>query len=172
MHHMLLGPEIHALDNLLQRNAQNIMSLQYVDGITGTNSWIIGYLAEHGDQDICQKDLEKDFSITRSTASKVIKLMEQKGLVERQAVQRDARLKKLVLTEKALKLHQEIVNEIDIIENNLKKGFSKEEFELFLSFIDRMKNNLKETVRMRGQTEVDGTWINPPKMRNKGEIEK
>jgi DNA-binding MarR family transcriptional regulator len=145
MRQIHLGPHIHALDNLIRRKAQNINSLQYVESITGTNFWIIGYLADNRDQEICQKDLEKKFSITRSTASKVIKLMEQKGLVERLVVPHDARLKKLVLTEKALGLHQEIVNEVEIIENNLIKGFSKEEIELFLSFVDRMKNNLKET---------------------------
>lgn len=162
MRHMLLGPEIHALNNLLQRNAQNIMPLKYVESITGTNAWIIGYLADHGDQDICQKDLEKEFLITRSTASKVIKLMEQKGFIERQAVPQDARLKKLVLTDKAMSLHQAIVKEIDKFENDLKEGFSEEELELFLSFIDRMKNNLKETHRLRLQTEVDRLHVNPP----------
>lgn len=138
-----LGMEIHALDNLIRRRAENTSSLQYVKSVTGTNGWIIGYIADHNDQDIYQRDLEEKFSITRSTASKVIKLMEQKGLIERHSVPHDARLKKLVLTDRAIALHTEIVHDLDNIERELFKNFSKEEKALLLSFINRLKNNMK-----------------------------
>ncbi|SHI13052.1 MarR family protein [Sporobacter termitidis DSM 10068] len=137
-----LGMEIHALSNLLRRKIENVRALKYVESVTGPNGWIIGYLAEHGGQDIYQKDLEANFSITRSTASKVIKLMEQKGLVERQGVPHDARLKKLVLTEKALGMHREIVRDLNQIERELIEGFSEEEVGQLYSYIGRMKKNL------------------------------
>lgn len=138
-----LGRDIHALDNMIGRKVKNLKPFQYVESITGTNGWIIGYLATHMDQDVCQRDLEKEFSITRSTTSKVIKLMEQKGLIERQTMLQDARLKKLTPTRKALELHQEVVGEMDKIESELQKGFTEEELTHFVSFIERMKNNLK-----------------------------
>ena len=137
------GMEIHALDNLIRRRAENIKSLQYVESVTGTNGWIIGYIADHCDQNIYQKDLEEKFSITRSTASKVIKRMEQKGLIERHSVPHDARLKKLVLTERAKALHEEIIQDVDEIERELLIGFSNEEKVLLFSFINRLKLNIK-----------------------------
>lgn len=143
MHNKPIAMEIHALDNLIRRRAENSKSLQYVKSVTGTNGWIIGYIADHIDEDIYQKDLEEKFSITRSTASKVIKLMEHKGLIERHSVPHDARLKKLVLTESAIDLHKELVEDLNKIELVLLKDFSKEEKELLLSFLKRLKSNMK-----------------------------
>ena len=137
-----IGRELHALNHLISRRASNSEYLQYAKSVTGTNGWIIGYIAENSNKDIYQKDLEAKFSITRSTTSKVIKLMEQKGFIQRCSVPHDARLKKLVLTPKAIALHESIKKGLDQMESDLVKGFSKEEIELFLRFVERMKKNI------------------------------
>ena len=93
--------ELRSLSHLIYRFIENLPNKKRVESMTGTNGCIIGYLAENSGRDVFQKDIEKAFGITRSTASKVINLMEQKGLVERQSVSCDARLKKIVLTEKS-----------------------------------------------------------------------
>lgn len=98
--------EIRVLGNLLRREAAHSDIRKHVDTLSATNGWVIGFIAEHGDRDIFQRDLETRFSIRRSTASKILQLMERKGLIERQSVDYDARLKKLVLTPKALELHK------------------------------------------------------------------
>ncbi len=137
-----VGKELYSLNHLISRRVSNAEFMQRAKSVTGTNGWIIGYLAENGDKDIFQKDLEKHFSVTRSTASKVIKLMEQKGLIERHGVPSDARLKKLVLTPQAITLHESIKMGFDQFESDLVQGFSAEEIELFLSFVERMKKNI------------------------------
>ena len=50
------------------------------------------------------KCIEKEFDITRSTASKNVDLLVENGYILREPVDYDARLKKLVLTEKSLSL--------------------------------------------------------------------
>ena len=142
MEEKAVGLELRSLGNLIKRQVESLANLQYAESITGTNSWIIGYIARHSDKDIFQKDLEEKFSVTRSTASKVIKLMEQKGLIERYSVPYDARLKKLVLTPRALALHQGIVEDFKKVEATLLQGFTQEEIDNFLSYIERMKRNL------------------------------
>ncbi|HBM81626.1 MAG TPA: MarR family transcriptional regulator [Clostridiaceae bacterium] len=139
----IIGGEIRSLSNLLRRHAENSATFQYAKSVTGANGWIIAYIADNPDKDVFQKDLEEKFSTTRSTISKVIKLMEQKGLIERHGVSDDARLKKLVLTPKALALHQEIMNDIKNTEAILLNGFTQEEIDNLSSYIERMKNNLK-----------------------------
>lgn len=81
-------------------------------------------------------------SITRSTASKIIDLMVQKKLVERSAVGYDARLKKLTLTPKALKLHDEMEKNSKKVYEKVMAGFSEEEEQLLLSYILRIKGNM------------------------------
>lgn len=139
----LIGLELRSLNNLIMRHFENSEVKKRVDSITGTNGWIIGFLADNADKDIYQKDLEEQFSITRSTASKVLILMEKKGLIERHGVPHDARLKKLVLTEKAKEISKLMKEEATKMEEILTKGFTKEELDILYNFIQRMKKNIQ-----------------------------
>jgi len=89
-----VGMQLRRLNNQIMRYIENSPVKKRVETITGTNGWIISYLADHADQDIYQKDLEKRFGITRSTASKAMTSMEQKGLIARESVPQDARRSK------------------------------------------------------------------------------
>ncbi len=53
-----------------------------------------------------QRDIEREFSITRSTVTNILQLMERKGYIERRSVPQDARLKQLVLTEEGICFHE------------------------------------------------------------------
>ncbi len=88
-----IGQEIRMLSNLIGRSIDNSPARMQIEDATGNNTWIIGYIAQHSDTDVFQKDLEEEFGITRSTVSKVVNLMVSKGLIERQNIPEDARLK-------------------------------------------------------------------------------
>lgn len=138
-----IGLELRCLSNLIRRYFENSKHKKQIDSITGTNGWIIGYLADNADKDIYQRDLEEQFTITRSTASKVLNLMEQKGLVERHSVAHDARLKKLVLTEKAWEISEMMKEDANRFEATLIKGFSDDELKNLYNYIQKMKNNIE-----------------------------
>ena len=104
--------------------------------------WIVGYLSENADKDIYQRDIEKHFTIARSTASKVLRLMEEKGLIQRQPVAHDARLKKIVLTQKAYEIKGLMREDSEIMERTLTQGFTEEELKTLHSYIQRMKENI------------------------------
>jgi DNA-binding MarR family transcriptional regulator len=135
--------ELRSLTHTIRRAFEGLSNFQQVQNMTGTNSWIIAHLAENKDKDIFQKDLEKQFCITRATASKVITLMEQKGLIKRETVPYDARLKKIVLTEIALDMHKVILSDVNQIEDALVKDFTEEEITQFFDYIQRMKKNIE-----------------------------
>ncbi len=137
-----IGLELRRLNNLTKRYLDNHTNKKIIDSITGTNGWIIGYLADRDGQDVFQRDLERQFGITRSTASKVINLMVQKGLVQRESVPQDARLKKLVLTQKAREVSAMMVEDRNAIEGKLTQGFSAEEIDVLYSYLLRMKQNM------------------------------
>ena len=135
-----IGIDIHRLDNRIRRCVQRTASQHEMEAVSGTNGRIIRFLSEHADRDVYQKDLEGEFGITRSTASRVLRLMEQKGLLERQSVPHDARLKKLVLTRRVL---QEMCQTGMTIDARLLRGFSPEEVQTLYGFLDRMFQNLE-----------------------------
>jgi DNA-binding MarR family transcriptional regulator len=70
-------------------------------------------------------------------------------------VEHDARLKKIVLTEKARNLHALIVNEIKNTESMIIDGIQEQDVRTFFSVVERMKLNLEKT---------DGAWIPPSEM--------
>ena len=138
-----IGLEIRILSNLCRREMDRSSSIQYVESVTGTNGWIIGYLADNQGRDIFQRDLEEEFSVRRSTASKVLKLMEQKGLIRRESVPYDARLKKLVLTDTALEMHSHVVRDSERLEAKLTKGLTDEDLQTFFAIAEKIKDNLQ-----------------------------
>ena len=73
--------------------------------------------------------------------------MEQKGLVERQMVPSDARLRKLVLTPKAEEISTLFESDRILLEETLMQGFSEDEKQTLLSFIVRMKTNLENSTK-------------------------
>ncbi len=135
--------ELRSLSHLIYRFIENLPNKKKIDSMTGTNGCIIGYLTENSDHDVFQKDIEKAFGITRSTASKVINLMEQKGLVERQSVSCDARLKKIVMTDKSKAVSHLMAEDMNLVESVLTEGFSPEEKKALYNYLKRMKQNLK-----------------------------
>ena len=138
-----IGIDIHRLDNRIRRYVQRSVTQYEMEAVSGTNGRIVRFLSEHTDRDIYQKDLESEFGITRSTASRVLRLMEQKGLVERQSVPHDARLKKLLLTERSRKLVQQMCQTGTTVDTRLLSGFSPQEVQTLYGFLDRMFQNLE-----------------------------
>ena len=138
-----LGMEILRISTLMRRYSDNSAELRQSHNITGSNGWILTFLYEHEGEDVYQKDLEEAFSITRSTVSKVVKLMESKGLVRRESVFHDARLKKLILTDKGREVHQLAAQGNEQLEARLEKDFTPKEKEMFLSFLRRVTENLE-----------------------------
>ena len=55
----------------------------------------------------------------------------------------DARLKKLVLTPKALAVHEQIAKEIEAMEAQLVRGLTPEEVDAFFNTIKKMRRNIE-----------------------------
>lgn len=139
-----IGFEIKTITNLIKRQFDSSNVIKDLDNMTGMHGWIIGYLYNKSQQgDVFQRDLERQFSIRRSTATKILQLMEKNGLILRQAVDFDARLKKLVLTDKAIAIHQLVQKEIDKTEDRLTKGFTQQEKDTLLGLLEKIKNNMQ-----------------------------
>lgn len=139
-----VGFAVRRLSNLIKRDVESSKVKLGIDPVKGVNGWAIKYFYDNRSKDVFQKDFETEFSIRRSTASCILKTMEQKGLIERLSVQSDARLKKIVLTNKAIEIHHRITEEIRQREERLRKGVDPDELEIFFKVIDRLSLNMEE----------------------------
>ncbi len=104
------------------------------------------YLRSHQDIDVFQKDLEAAFSISGATATNILKVMEKDGLICREPVPTDARLKKVVMTEKGVAFDDAAHENIIRLEKGMEKGFTEEELTRFRDYLERLTQNIVDLV--------------------------
>ena len=116
----------------LQLSAERYMRNNITDSnITdeaGSNGWIINYISS-SKRAVYQRDLEKEFGINRSSASKSVD---------------GGRLNKRTLTEKGQKIAEQFAARESCAYKALTNGFSISDKKLLASLIGRMKINLSK----------------------------
>lgn len=100
-------------------------------------------------RDIYQKDIEREFQIRRSTATGILQLLEREGFIYRETAEQDARLKKLIPTEKTKQLRSQIISNTQYMETLLKKGIPQEDLEVCLRVLEQMSANLSGNEKKR-----------------------
>ena len=146
-HERYVGYEIKALSNLLRRrlwgpadHPQSMAKFKFIP--TEIEGVLIGYLCHSQGREIYQKDLERALCIRSSTASRLLKRLEDEGLVQRSMGVRDARMKRITPTLRAQALNQEAERRIAATEATLTRGISQEEIDQFLAIAEKLKQNL------------------------------
>ena len=102
----------------------------------------LGYLDAHRDRNIYQKDLEATFHIRRSTASGILQIMVRDGLLVREPVEGDARLKRLVLTPIAQEQLSQMQQDLLRVENKATAALTKQELETLFTLLDKVRGSL------------------------------
>ena len=102
----VIPAQVRRVNNLIFRKINQFHRENNVDNVTPMHDWIMSYLYWHKNDPVYQRDIEREFSITRSTVTNILQLMERKGYIERQSVPQDARLKRLILTEEGGRVHE------------------------------------------------------------------
>lgn len=81
-----------------------------ITGISGSQARLLAFLSIVSmQQDIFQKDIEEEFGIRPSSVTGLLQALEQEGMIVREPVSSDGRLKKIVLTEKAKEIQANVV---------------------------------------------------------------
>ena len=111
--------------------------------ITPMQGRVIGYLKHHPAEMAYQRDLEREFQIRRSTASAILQTMERDGLIRREPVPQDARLKKLVLTARAEAFSEHFRSEMARAEALITRGVSPEDLDTFFRVMEQFEQNLQ-----------------------------
>lgn len=131
---------VSKLSNKLRRRLDMLSSRKDFSGSQGRTLHFL--LAQTGD--VFQKDIEEEYSIRPSTATELLKQMEKNGLILREPAAYDNRLKKIVVTEKALRYKQQVVEDLTALEEALVKDISEEDLKVFFRVIEKMMDNLSE----------------------------
>lgn len=141
---MVIPAQLRRVNNLIQRRQNQLARADGVEDVTSMHGWILGYLDRRSGMDVYQRDIERDFSITRSTVTNILQLMEKKGYIRRESVPQDARLKRLVLTEAGAQVHHTIVRSLRETEGYIAGLLTPEESDELLRLLVKLREGLEE----------------------------
>lgn len=133
--------EIKCITNLVHQELNNAKGRAPHPG-TMMQKLFLGYLDAHRDRDVYQKDLEATFHIRRSTASGILQIMVRDGLLVREPVEGDARLKRLVLTPIAQEQLSQMQQDLLRVENKATAALTKQELETLFTLLDKVRGSL------------------------------
>lgn len=137
---MRVGRCIGKLSNQIRRRLDALSSR---DGISGSQGRILHFVVAQ-QEDVFQKDIEQEFSMRPSSATEMLKLMEKNGLIRRESLAQDGRLKKIIVMDKAAVLREQVTADLDELEQDLIRGISPSQLETFFGVIRQMTENLEK----------------------------
>ncbi len=129
---------ISKLSNKLRRKIDAFSSREDFSGSQGK---VLHFLLAQSN-DVFQKDIEEEYSLRPSTATVLLKKMEKNGLIHREASEIDARWKKIIVSEKAMQYKDIVMADILNLEEELTRGISESDLDMFFSVIEKMLDNM------------------------------
>lgn len=127
------------LDKMVVRSLLDQEKLELLP--SPTQMQIIEYII-NSDEEVLQCDLEKAIKLRRATISGVLKTMEKKNLITRVISSKDARVKKIILSDKTKKMYLESKAKVEALEELITSNISDDEISTFLEVINKMQENL------------------------------
>ena len=118
--------------------------------LTPSQAFLLGYLSRHSDAPVYASDIGKDFGLRHPTVSGLLSRMEQKGFIRYDADE-DHRRKRIVLTERALAVHERIIENIHRTNDIAAANLSEEERTELHRLLDRVYENLLAAIRTMGE---------------------
>ena len=135
--------QMRRVNNLIFRKINQFHRENGVENVTPMHDWIMSYLYWHKEEPVYQRDIEREFSITRSTVTNILQLMERKGYIERRSVPQDARLKQLVLTEEGIRFHENTIRSFHQTDDYVAGLLTEEENAELLRLLSKLREALQ-----------------------------
>lgn len=123
------GALLNQTSRVIRRALDARINAEVTSELSGVRGMVLGDLvrAERQGRDVYQRDIEQWFNIRRSSVTAMLQGLEQDGFITRCAVEKDARLKRLVVTEKGRACHAQIESCIARFEEDLQSGIDPQQ---------------------------------------------
>lgn len=104
---------------------------------------ILGYLFHHSDAPVYQRDIEKEFRISRATATNTLQVMEKNGLIVRKSQDKDARLKRVMMTGPVRERHAKVEEHMHLMDRKILQGMTETEVSELYRLLGKLQDNLE-----------------------------
>ena len=112
-------------------------------GLTTAQAQILLFLTLNKNKLISQRDIEKIFNLSNPTINGLLNRLESKGFVIRVKNEKDARIKEVHLTDKAIVVQKEISKKMKSAEKEMLSVLSREERDTLSRLLEKIVNNIK-----------------------------
>lgn len=111
-------------------------------GLNAQQGRIIGYIYEHQDKGLIQKNLADVFNRRDATITSMLKGLEKNGYIVRKIPANNERQKNLYVLPKGEKVIQDIEQMFSTVENEIVKSLSEEEQATLMRLLTKVNQNL------------------------------
>ena len=123
-------------------------------GLTGAQCHILGYLLAHQNKDIYSSEIHAKLYLSRATVSGLLKKLRNKGFLRFETEPSDDRLKRIILTDQAKELEENMVRSFAYVEDFLYKDFSEEEKEHAETLLKKMLANSRKLPQVKSEDAI------------------
>ena len=148
--------KMKSIDKLINRNliyafTDNEHNIKCENFPSRSQMEIMAYILKHIDdnEDVYQRDLEKELNLRRATISGILGTMEKNGFIERTIGENDSRTKKITLSPDAKEKYSKSKKQLETIENMIIQDISEEDLEVFYKVINQMGINLQNNINKK-----------------------
>ncbi|MBR2341544.1 MAG: MarR family transcriptional regulator [Clostridia bacterium] len=113
------------------------------DGITFSQGKVLFFLRKNANREVTLRDIEKFLDCSHATVSGLVSRLVEKGFVTLEVNSLDKRAKTVRLTEKEREYHLVVQRRREEQEKKFLAGFSDEEREQLLGYLERLDKNLE-----------------------------
>lgn len=139
-----IGKKLKVLSNLVRRKIESELSKRGLE-VSGSQGRIISFVYRQSQvRNVYQRDIEMEFDIRRSSVTNALQLLEKNGFITRVSVDEDARLKKIMLTDKGLQVYEAVMKGILEVEDTLSSVYTTEELNQLFYLLDKLHDFLEE----------------------------
>ena len=134
-----VGPRIKRISNALDR--KRTLDMEDVE-LTSSQGFVLGYLTRHSAEPVTPGDLGRHFNLSHPTVTGILQRLEAKGFLRYVEDSGDRRKKRICVTEKALDVHQQVLQRFQETEALITQGMTQREIQDLLALLDRIINNV------------------------------
>ena len=122
----VIPAQVRRVNNLIFRKINQFHRENNVDNVTPMHDWIMSYLYWHKNDPVYQRDIEREFSITRSTVTNILQLMER-----------------LILTEEGGRVHEKTMLSLHQTDEFVAGLLTEEENAELLRLLNKLRKGLE-----------------------------
>ncbi|OKP96662.1 MarR family winged helix-turn-helix transcriptional regulator [Paenibacillus sp. P46E] len=111
-------------------------------GMNAQQGQMIGYIAEHQENGLIQKDLAEHFNRKEASITSMLQGLERKGYIQRVIPKENERQKKIYLLEKAAVLVEEFNEIFADVEKSITDNLTAEEAETLMRLLSKVNSSL------------------------------